>query len=156
MGESTFFKALYYIFIGWATSLVVYFDPIHDLIIAISIAFITNFIFGLLAGIAWGYEKFEIKKGLNAFKEVAIYLAILTFIFTIGDRMHNIALINKFLWTLTMAWICFYVSNVFKNLNKIAPDSNGIEFAYFIFSLQFLKKIPAIKGFERYKKNKLK
>ena len=39
---------------------------------------------------------------------------------------------------------------------NIAPESRGINFAYYLFSLEFLKKLPSIKGFERYEKRQSK
>lgn len=145
-------KAAYYTLSGWLTTILLYFMPIEGLVIAITIAFLANFIFGILAGVVVQHEPVSLKKALMAFVEIAIYLVILTCFFTIGDKMKGSITTFQALSVLTWAWIYFYSSNLSKNLNRLFPSSRGFSFMFYVLNLEFLKKVPYLKKFEEHEK----
>jgi len=147
-----FLKAIYYSLSGYFTAMLVYFLPIKDLTIAIAIAFIVNFAFGIIAGILTQHESINFKKALYAFCEVAVYLVILTCMFTLGEKLKGDEWVYRGIYVLTCAWICFYLANWSKNLKRLFPTSRGINFFYFVLNLEFLKRIPYLKKFEEYEK----
>lgn len=145
-------KAAYYTLSGWLTAVLLYFFPLEGLVIAITIAFVLNFAFGIVAGIVVQGETINIKKALLAFSEVAIYLVILTCFFTIGDKMKGTISVFQALSVLTWAWIYFYSSNLSKNFVRLFPKSRGFRFLFYVLNLEFLKKVPYLKKFEEYEK----
>lgn len=145
-------KAAYYTILSWLTSMLLYFFPIEGLVIAISIAFVANFSFGILTGVIVQRENICIKKALVAFIEVAIYLVILTCFFTIGDKMKGSMPVFQALSILTWAWIYFYSSNLSKNLKRLFPKSRGFSFLFYVLNLEFLKQVPYLKKFEENEK----
>lgn len=145
-------KAAYYTLSGWLTTLLLYFFPLEGLVIAISIAFVLNFSFGIVAGVVVQGEGINFKKALLAFSEVAIYLVILTCFFTIGDKMNGTISVFQALSVLTWAWIYFYSSNLSKNFVRLFPGSRGFKFLFYVLNLEFLKKVPYLKNFEEHEK----
>jgi len=145
-------KATYFTISGWCTAVLLYFLPIKEQTICISIAFVLNFAFGIIAGIAIQHESVQFKKAFLAFSEVAVYLVILTCMFTFGERMKGDAWIFHGLSILTWAWIYFYMSNLSKNLKRLFPGSRGISFLFYVLNLEFIKRIPYLKKFEENEK----
>jgi hypothetical protein len=145
-------KSAYYMVCGWVTTVLLYFLPIEDLVVAIGIAFAINFAFGIIAGIVTQKEGIDFKKALWAFAEVAVYLVILSCLYAIGDHMKKADLIFKMASILTWGWIAFYISNWSKNAKRLFPRSRGIAFFYYVFNLEFMKQLPYFKNFERYEK----
>lgn len=146
-------KAAYYSFCGLITSVLLYFMPLQGLVIAISIAFTANFIFGILTGLLVQKETVSFKKAFIAFCEVAVYMVILTQFYTIGDKMKSPDTVFKMVSMLTWAWITFYSANLSKNLKRLFPHSRGFNFLFYVLNLEFIKRIPYLKKFEEYEKN---
>lgn len=151
-----FLKSSYYSLMGWLASILLYFFPIKELAIAIGIAFIINFSFGIFVGVVIQREGVKFKKAMFAFYEVAVYLVIFTTMFAVSDRMKCYQSALMAMKVLTWAWLYFYASNWSKNLKRIFPDSRGIAFFYFLLNLEFLKNIPFLKKFEEYENKGLK
>lgn len=145
-------KAAYYSVYGWLASALLYFFPLEGLVISISIAFVVNFATGILTGILIQNEGVNFKKALLAFCEVAVYLVILTCLFTIGEKMKSQQTVFNAGSILTWAWIAFYVANWSKNLKRLFPESKGISFFFFVLNLEFVKRIPYLKKFEENEK----
>lgn len=134
--------------------LAAYFLPIGPFIVVIITAFILNFFAGLAAGFIVQNESFLFKKAIHTLIEVAIYMVIVASAFFIGDKMNDREAVLKGIYGVTYAFIYFYSVNILKNLRLLFPCSRGINFLYFILSLEFIKKIPFMGDFLKYEKQK--
>jgi predicted membrane-bound spermidine synthase len=151
--DTTILKACYYTFMGWTSSVIFYFAPIHGLILALTIAFFISFMLGVLTGIFKQGERLEPKKGFSAIYELAMYFVLIAALFVIGDRMENSEWICELLRAITWGMIYFYVTNWTKNLKRLFPGSRGFSFLHFILGLEFLKKVPILERFVEHEKN---
>ena len=104
-------KSVFYTLLGWVTSMVFYFAPVHGLMIALSVAFFASFFFGILAGLIVQKEDVNLKKASVAFSEFANYLLILAALFVIGDKMQSKEWIFQILTWITWGMIYFYIAN---------------------------------------------
>ena len=138
---------------GWISSMVFYFTPIHGLIIGLSIAFFISFGFGILAGILKQDEAVDLKKASRAFSELATYFVIIASLFVIGDKMEDGGWVYEVLSAITWGMIYFYIANWTKNMKRLFPGSRGIAFLNFVLGLEFLKRIPYLKDFVEQEKN---
>jgi len=145
--ESSVIKACYYTVMGWLSSMVFYFTPIHGLIAGLTIAFFLSFGFGILSGILKQNEQLDLKKAFRAFGELATYLVIIASLFVIGDKMKDGGWVYQVLSAITWGMIYFYVANWTKNLKRLFPSSRGIAFIHHILGLEILKNLPLLKNF---------
>ncbi len=145
--ENSLIKMFYYAVIGWITSVVLYFTPIHKLIIALTIAFTLSLILGILAGIIVQNESLSMKKALSALFELMVYFVVTAALFSIGKTIGNAGWVIDILRGITWGLIYFYAANWFKNLKRLFPKSRGIAFLHFVFNLEFVKKFPMIKDY---------
>lgn len=145
--EQSAVKFIYYTIMGWFSSMIFYFTPIHGLIIGLSISFFVSFAFGILAGILKQDEQVDLKKASRAFSELATYFMIIAALFVIGDKMQDGGWVYEILSAITWGMIYFYVANWTKNMKRLFPSSRGIAFLNFVLGLEFLKRIPYLKDF---------
>lgn len=154
MDITAFFKAVAYTLMGWLSSMIFYFAPIHGLMVGLSIAFAGSFSLGIIAGIRVQGEDVDLKKASVAFSEFANYLIILAALFTIGDKMKGSMWIYDVLTYITWGMIYFYIANWSKNMKRLFPDSRFISFLWYVLNLEFIKKVPYLKEFEEHEKRK--
>ncbi len=145
-------KSVFYTLLGWVTSMVFYFAPVHGLMIALSVAFFASFFFGILAGLIVQKEDVNLKKASVAFSEFANYLLILAALFVIGDKMQSKEWIFQILTWITWGMIYFYIANWAKNAKRLFPRSQFLAFLWFVLNLEFLKKFPYLKQFEEHER----
>lgn len=145
--EQSAVKFIYYTVMGWFSSMIFYFTPIHGLIIGLSISFFVSFAFGILAGILTQSEAVDLKKASRAFSELATYFVIIAALFVIGDKMKDGGWIYEILSAITWGMIYFYVANWTKNMKRLCPNSRGVAFLHFVLGLEFIKRVPFLKDF---------
>ena len=145
--EVNFAKACYYTFMGWLSSMVFYFTPIHGLIVGLAVAFFISLIFGIIAGVLKQGEQVDLKKAIKAFAELASYLVIIAALFVIGDKMKDGGWVYEILSVITWSMIYFYVVNWTKNLKRLYPASRGISFLNYVLGLEILRNVPILKNF---------
>lgn len=143
-------KAAWTAFLGWTTSVFIYFLPVKDLMHALLFAFISSFILGVIAGIRVQNESLDTKKAKSAVVEVVVYLVALASLFIIGDKMDSDEFIHETISTITWGLIYIYITNCTKNLRRLMPDSKGIKYLHYVLSFEFLKKSESIKNFQDY------
>ena len=80
-------RTIWALLIGWATSILLYFTPIHDMIDCIFIVYALNFVVGYSTGLLVQRESFVFKKAFNAFIEAGVYILILTLVFVLSEKM---------------------------------------------------------------------
>lgn len=142
-------KIAYFTISGWILSVFLYFTPMHWLWVCILATWIGNLVFGYLSGLVLHNEKLDTKKFLWATVEVVVYLLVTALFFFIGDRMKNQSLIVMGLTVVTWAFLYFYAVNILKNIVRLLPRSLGFKYLYFVLSLEFIKRIPYMKEFQK-------
>ena len=148
-----FLKALWVVFLSAIMAMISYFEPVINMILAITIIFVTDIVFGIASGKKINKEKIDIKKGFAAIKLFGIYIFVITLLYAIGKFMCDEALIIYVVKTISWVTIYFYITNLTKNFKRLYPKSNTIKFIHWFLSVEFLDNIPSLKKFlEKYRK----
>lgn len=149
-------KTAWLALIGWITGLYLYFEPIHYVWRVAIVLWAVNIIFGYISGMVINNEKLNWKKFMRAMLELALYLFIANMLFAIGDQMGRKSEMLKGLNITTWGLIAFYVINVMKNITRLLPGNSPgaklFRYMYFLLSLEFVKKIPYMKEFQKNEK----
>lgn len=132
------------------STLLGFFAPIGDFIVAILILMAVNFISGLLEdelnGTGW-----KGKKAFKAFTELFVLTGIGAFVYAMGHFMHaedeSVACVSAVCY----AAIYFYTRNIIFNWLKITnPDTTLHKlflFLYWVIGFYFLEKVPWLKAY---------
>ena len=148
-----FLKALWVVFLSAIMAMISYFEPVINMILAITIIFVTDIVFGIASGKKINKEKIDIKKGFAAIKLFGIYIFVITLLYAIGKFMCDETLILYVVKTISWVTIYFYITNLTKNFKRLYPKSNTIKFIHWFLSVEFLDNIPSLKNFlEKYRK----
>ena len=148
-----FLKALWVVFLSAIMAMISYFEPVINMILAITIIFVTDIVFGIASGRKINKEKIDIKKGFAAIKLFGIYIFVITLLYAIGKFMCDEALIIYVVKTISWVAIYFYITNLTKNFKRLYPKSNTIKFLHWFLSVEFLDNIPSLRKFlEKYRK----
>lgn len=148
-----FLKALWVIFLSAIMAMISYFEPVINMILAITIIFVTDIVFGIASGKKINKEKIDIKKGFAAIKLFGIYIFVITLLYAIGNFMCDETLILYVVKTISWVAIYFYITNLTKNFKRLYPKSNTIRFIHWFLSVEFLDNIPSLRKFlEKYRK----
>ena len=84
-----------------------------------------------------------------------VYFALISFIFFVGDKIHNRAGALQCISAITYALLYFYGVNIFKNLHSLLPANTLIAFLYYVVSFAFVDKIPYLKEFLKIENKKV-
>ena len=142
-----FLKALWVVFFSAIMAMISYFEPVINMILAITIIFVTDIVFGIASGKKINKEKIDIKKGFAAIKLFGIYIFVITLLYAIGKFMCDEELIIYVVKTISWVTIYFYITNLTKNFKRLYPKSNTIRFIHWFLSVEFLDNIPSLKKF---------
>ena len=84
-------------------AMISYFEPVINMILAITIIFVTDIVFGIASGKKRkiNKEKIDIKKGFAAIKLFGIYIFVITLLYAIGKFMCDETLIIYVVKTIT-------------------------------------------------------
>lgn len=132
------------------STLLGFFAPIGDFIVAILILMAVNFISGLLEdelnGTGW-----KGKKAFKAFTELFVLTGIGTFVYAMGHFMHAESESVACVSAVCYAAIYFYTRNIIFNWLKITnPDTTLHKlflFLYWVVGFYFLEKVPWLKAY---------
>lgn len=137
-------------FIIIGTTLLAFFHPITDFLIAILILLFVNFCSGLLEDELHG-EGWRGKKAWKAFTELFVLTGIGFFVFAIGHFMHNEQGAVQCVSAVCYAAIYYYSKNILKNWLKITPKGTTLNkvlgLLYYLISFYFFEKIPGIRDY---------
>lgn len=148
-----FLKALWVVLFSAIMAMISYFEPVINMILAITIIFVTDIVFGIASGKKNNKEKIDIKKGFAAIKLFGVYIFVITLLYAIGKFMCDETLILYVVKTISWVAIYFYITNLTKNFKRLYPKSNTIKFIHWFLSVEFLDNIPSLKNFlEKYRK----
>ena len=134
------------------SSLMAYLSPINGILFAVTLAFVLNFMTGYLSGILVNKEDFNFKKAFSCFSEACVFVVFIASVFTIGEHMDNAGEALVSISIVTHVVLYFYAVNVFKNLKRIIPQSQWIDFCYWLISFEFMKKVPFLETFLKQRK----
>lgn len=132
------------------STLLGFFAPIGDFIVAILILMAVNFISGLLEdelnGTGW-----KGKKAFKAFTELFVLTGIGAFIYTIGHFMHSQQESIACVSAVCYGAIYFYSRNIIFNWLKITPKGTTLHkfflFLYWVIGFYFLNRLPFIRDY---------
>lgn len=148
-----FLKSVWIVFVGVVLTMINYFEPVVNMIVAITIIFVCDIVFGIVAGKRLNKEHVSFKKGMSAIKVFGVYIFVITLLYAIGKLMSDSAMMLYVVKTISWVTIYFYVTNLTKNLRRLNPKSQCIKFIYWFLSVEFLDNIPSLKKFlEKYRK----
>ena len=148
-----FLKALWVVFLSAIMAMISYFEPVINMILAITIIFVADIVFGIASGRKINKEKIDIKKGFAAIKLFGVYIFVITLLYAIGKFMCDETLILYVVKTISWVAIYFYITNLTKNFKRLYPKSNTIKFIHWFLSVEFLDNIPSLSKFlEKYRK----
>lgn len=148
-----FLKTIWIVIVSAIMAMISYFEPVINMIIAITIIFVVDIIFGIASGKKLNKEPVSFKKGFAAIKLFGIYIFVITLLYAIGKFMCDEALIIYVVKTISWVTIYFYITNLTKNFKRLYPKSNTIRFIHWFLSVEFLDNIPSLKNFlEKYRK----
>lgn len=148
-----FLKLVWMTILGWLTGLYFYFEPIHYVWKVAIVLWVVNLVVGYIAGRVINSENLDWKKFMKALLEMAIYLFLANMFFALGDQMNNRDEILTGLNITTWGLIAFYIINILKNVTRLCPgDSPGAKlfrYIYYLLSLEFVKKLPHMRDFQK-------
>jgi len=148
-----FLKSVWIVFVGVVLTMINYFEPVVNMIVAITIIFVCDIVFGIVAGKKLNKEHVSFKKGMSAIKVFGVYIFVITLLYAIGKLMSDSTMMLYVVKTVSWVTIYFYVTNLTKNLRRLNPKSQCIKFIYWFLSVEFLDNIPSLKKFlEKYRK----
>ena len=148
-----FLKAIWIVFLSAIMAMISYFEPVINMILAITIIFVTDIVFGIASGRKINKEKIDIKKGFAAIKLFGVYIFVITLLYAIGKLMSDSEMMLYVVKTISWVTIYFYVTNLTKNLRRLNPKSQCIKFIYWFLSVEFLDNMPSLRKFlEKYRK----
>jgi hypothetical protein len=148
-----FLKSVWIVFVGVVLTMLNYFQPVVNMIIAITIMFVCDIAFGIIAGRKLNKERVSFTKGMSAIKVFGIYIFVITLLYAIGKLMNDTEMMLYVVKTISWVTIYFYTTNLTKNLRRLNPKSKCLKFIYWFLSVEFLDNIPSLKKFlEKYHK----
>jgi hypothetical protein len=146
-------KSLWIVIVSAILAMLSYFEPVGNMILAITIIFVCDIVFGIVAGKKLNKEHVSFKKGMSAIKVFGVYIFVITLLYAIGKLMSDSAMMLYVVKTISWVTIYFYVTNLTKNLRRLNPKSQCIKFIYWFLSVEFLDNMPSLKKFlEKYRK----
>ena len=136
---------------SWA-ALVSFFLPIGDFMLAMTILFIVNFSFGLVADIVNG-GNWESKKAWQFIIQSTVFFVLMLSVLSVGEKLHDHAEAISSVCTVTT---CFFTVNITRNWMNITPKESVFykiaSFIHYVLSMQFVERIPLMKRFMAEKK----
>lgn len=132
------------------STLLGFFAPIGDFIVAILILMAANFISGLLEdelnGTGW-----KGKKAFKAFTELFVLTGIGAFVYAMGHFMHAESESVACVSAVCYAAIYFFTRNIIFNWLKITPKETTLHkfflFLYWLVGFYFLERVPWLKAY---------
>ena len=102
-------------------AILAYLSPINDILFAVTIAFVLNFLTGYIASMCCDGESFRLKKAFKCIQDICVYAVIIAAIYTIGDHLSNSSEALTSISIITYVLLYFYSCNIFKNLRRLYP-----------------------------------
>ena len=134
-----------YIICSVLGGLLTFFFPIRDIMYAMSIVFLVNFVFGVIAGQLNG-EEWEHKKAFVFFVHCAVFVFIILCVFATGNLMGSKEEARGVAKLLCWVAIWFYGTNIVRNWKLMMVQGTIMwkvaGFLYYVLTLKAVEKIP--------------
>lgn len=146
-------RSLWIVMVSSILAMLSYFEPVGNMILAITIIFVVDIVFGIASGRKLAKENISFKKGMAAIKVFGVYIFVITLLYAMGNLMSDSEMMLYVVKTISWVTIYFYVINLTKNLKRLFPNSQCIKFIHWFLSVEFLDNIPPLKKFlEKHRK----
>ena len=133
------------ILLGFVAAVMAYLSPIKDGLEVISIIFILNFFFGLIAGVQKG-ESFDFRKAFHCVKNATLFFVLAASTYVVGKMIGNEEgarqCVNYFVYMI----VYIYGVNILKNATEISGENSP---AYSI--LKYIHEILSLEISRRFK-----
>ena len=146
-------KAAWTALLGWSAAVFLYFEPVQNFWIAVTLLWVFNFILGYTSGHILNGENLIAKKFLLAAGELILYLIATALFLAIGKLMKNLPNVLLGLDIATWAFIAYFTTGILKNWSRLQPKNWVVKYLYFILSLEILNKLPHFKDFQNQQNN---
>ena len=118
-----------------------YFQPIHSPMKVLLVFTLIDVVVGLITDINANGEKFRFKKFILAGIYALIYLSIIALIYFVGVMQGDLKEALQIVKITTYVFIGFYGVNILGNLTELFPNNRTLRFLYYIFGLEFTKRL---------------
>lgn len=122
-------------------------QPVYDAMLLLLIFAGCDMLFGLLAGLVAGGERFSFKKFILAAGYLLVYLGVVVLIYAVGRFQDDALAAHYLVKVVTYVFIYFYSSNMFRNLHLLMPGNPVIRFLDYFVGLQFVRRVPVLEEF---------
>lgn len=134
--------------LGWVTSVYMYFLPLYDWWLAITILWIVNFAVGYGSGKWLNGEDMDKKKAGIAVLELAAFLGVTALFLAVGRLVEIDMEMNKGLYVATLAFVWYFAGNLLKNISRLCPRAWPFRYLYYLISFEFSNLLPRFKDFK--------
>ena len=145
-------KALWLGFLGWISSVYVFFMPLYNWWLAITILWCVNFAIGYYTGMRLNGEKMDKKKAGIAILELIAFLGTTALFLAIGKLVSRESEMTKGLYVATLAFVWYFSGGLFKNISRLCPRAWPFKYMYYLISFEFSNLLPKWKEFSNSNK----
>lgn len=128
-----------------------YLNPVNGELKSLLAIFMLNFVFGYLAGMLANHERFMIKKAMRCIGEATIFFVLVCSLYFIGEHKGNTEGAMQCISFVTYVVFYFYMLNILRNIlfltKKGSTAYNAISLIYYLFSVEFIRNIPAVEKY---------
>jgi len=133
-----------------------YLSPICGSIIVLVCLFFADLIFGILASMLVRKQKLKGKKAIREFASLAVYIVIISGVFFVMNTMGHKHIALPIVSVITYAFLYFYSTNIIRSLRELFPRSMQLKFIEFVWCLEFIKRVPFMEDFVKFKEENKK
>ena len=137
---------------GLILPILAFFEPINNLIVAVAILYLINIAAGVIEDVKNNNTLPNFGKFIFSILELLAYMLFLLTTFGIATLLDDMEGGKGFAKILTYVAIYFYAQNSIKNMLKIAPENQFLQFISFVVNVRFInEKAPILKEFFKWK-----
>ncbi len=146
--QSHLFDTIKNLFMVLITGLMAVFSTYAETFIALLAGFTLNFVMGMLADAKdKESENFSMQKAIEGVRLLMFYSITVVCIYAMTYKSQSIA--DSAIRWLSYIVSYFYLTNIFRNANKVHPDNKAIEFIYLFLSTEVFLKLKEHLGIKR-------
>ena len=136
--------------IGLSSAVMAFLAPLAADLYVMLILFAVNALFGIIADVVDG-KKWDKHKIQVAFIEALLFFLFVLIIYSIGTIKANMDGALQCVSFISYSLMYYYGTNITRNMMNILPDGSVghacFGFIYYLLSVEFIKKIPALKEY---------
>ena len=144
------------VYVASTICLFAYLSPICGSIIVLVCLFFADLIFGILASLIAKKESLDGKKALREFLSLAVYVIIISGIFFVMNTMDHKYHALPIVGAITYAFAYIYSTNIIRSFRVLFPKSVQLKLLEFVWCLEFIKRVPFMEDFVKFKEENKK